>query len=94
MKKIKGDEPMGVITDLYMEISQGNSLCSFIYLKQAKMSCFSFLSFLFFLLQSQRTVVLPRGVHWHQRKGGIVGESGQEGEYNEMRTHISMYLHK
>jgi hypothetical protein len=25
-----------------MEISQGNSLCSYLYLKQAKMSCFSF----------------------------------------------------
>jgi hypothetical protein len=31
-----------------MEISQGNSLCSYIYLKQAKMSYFSLYLFSFF----------------------------------------------
>jgi hypothetical protein len=30
-----------------MEISQGNSLCSYHYLTQAKMSCFSFYLFFF-----------------------------------------------
>jgi hypothetical protein len=42
MKKIRRDKPFGIIIHLYMEISQGISLCSFLYLKQAKMSCFSF----------------------------------------------------
>jgi hypothetical protein len=42
MKKIRGVKPVGVIIHTYMEISQGNSLCSCLYLKQAKMSCFSF----------------------------------------------------
>jgi hypothetical protein len=28
MKKIKGDKPIGVTKHIYMEISQGNSLCS------------------------------------------------------------------
>jgi hypothetical protein len=43
MKKIRGDKPIGVIKHIYNEISQGNSLCSHLYLKQAKMSCFPFI---------------------------------------------------
>jgi hypothetical protein len=42
-KKNRGDESIQVIMHIYMEMSQGNSLCS--YLKQTKMS-------LFFLLQN------------------------------------------
>jgi hypothetical protein len=42
MKKMRGDKP-------YMEILQGNSLCSYLYLKRGKMS-----SFCFFLPQNQR----------------------------------------
>jgi hypothetical protein len=38
----------GVIIHIYIEISQGNSLCSYLYHKQAKMS------FFLFLLQNQR----------------------------------------
>jgi hypothetical protein len=52
MKKIRGDKQVGVMTHKYMEISQGISLCSYLYLKQAKVSDFSF--FLLFL-QNQRT---------------------------------------
>jgi hypothetical protein len=37
-KKNRGNEPNRVITHMYMEVPQGNSLCS--YLKQAKMSFF------------------------------------------------------
>jgi hypothetical protein len=37
---------MYVIVHTYMELSQGNSLCSYLYLRQAKMSSF----FLFFFL--------------------------------------------
>jgi hypothetical protein len=36
----RGDEPIWVIIHIYMEISQGNSLCA--YLLQTKMSFFSF----------------------------------------------------
>jgi hypothetical protein len=50
MKKNKGNEHIGAIIQTHMEISQGNSLYSYLYLKQAKMS-FLF----FFLLQNQRT---------------------------------------
>jgi hypothetical protein len=33
MKKIRGDTPIGVIIHTYMEISQGNYLCSYLSLK-------------------------------------------------------------
>jgi hypothetical protein len=42
MKKIKGDEPVGVRVHKYMEISQGISLYSYLYFKQAKMYFFFF----------------------------------------------------
>jgi hypothetical protein len=41
VKRIRGNEPIGVATHIWLEISQGNSLCSYLYLKQAKTSCFS-----------------------------------------------------
>jgi hypothetical protein len=53
MKKIKGDKPSGVIMHRYMKISQGNSLCSYLYLKQAKMSCFCFIFSLFSSIKSE-----------------------------------------
>jgi hypothetical protein len=51
MKKNRGDNPIVVIIHTYMEISQGNSLCRYLYVKEAKMSCFSFY-LLFFLLKN------------------------------------------
>jgi hypothetical protein len=33
MKKIRGDEPIGVIIHIYMEISQGTPLYNYFYLK-------------------------------------------------------------
>jgi hypothetical protein len=51
-----------------MEISKGNSLCSYLYLKYAKISCFSFhlFSFFFYKFRENRAEqVLPR-------EGGIV----------------------
>jgi hypothetical protein len=73
MKKIRGDKPIGLQIHIYIEISQGNFLCNYLYLKLAKMSCFSFylFSFLFCKIGKQRAEqVLPRG-----RK---VGTSGRE----------------
>jgi hypothetical protein len=64
MKKIRGDKPIGVIIHIYIETSQGNSLCSYLYLKQVKTSHY-FLSFLFFFYkigeQEDRIVLLGRG---------------------------------
>jgi hypothetical protein len=50
MKKIRGDEPAGVIIHTHMEISQGNSLCSYLYLKREKCH------FFFFILQNQKFI--------------------------------------
>jgi hypothetical protein len=52
MKKIRGNKPIGVIIHIYKEIPQGNSLCNYLYLKQAKMSCFSFYLFSFFFYKT------------------------------------------
>jgi hypothetical protein len=48
-KKNRGEEPIGDIIHVYMEMSQGNSLCS--CLKEAQKISF----FFFFLLQNWRT---------------------------------------
>jgi hypothetical protein len=67
MKKIRGDKPIGVIIHIYMELSQGNSLCSYLYLK-LKCPVFCFISSLF----SSTKLGLGRqtspawGEGWHQ----------------------------
>jgi hypothetical protein len=55
VKRTGRDEPVGVVIHICMETTQGNSLCSYLYLKLAKMSCFSFYLLSFFLLQNLRT---------------------------------------
>jgi hypothetical protein len=61
-----------------MEISQANSLCGYLHLKQAKM--FFFLSFLYYRLQNWSTggwnKSFPEGKGWHQWEGGGGGERG------------------
>jgi hypothetical protein len=72
MKKIKGDKPVGVIIYTYMEISQGNSLCSFLYLK---IKCHVF-CFIFSPTKSEQeggTNPTQWG-GWHQWEVGGVGE--------------------
>jgi hypothetical protein len=65
MKKNRGNEPSRVMIHRYMEISQGNSLCSYLYLKQAKMSFFNFLFFFFCLfLYKIREQKGRRGLAW------------------------------
>jgi hypothetical protein len=48
MKKIRRDEPVGIILHIYRKISQGKSLYSYHYLKEAKMLYFSLYPFSFF----------------------------------------------
>jgi hypothetical protein len=57
MEKIREDEPIRVIIHTYMEILQGNSLCSYLYLKQTKVS------FFFFYKNGEKEgrQILPRG---------------------------------
>jgi hypothetical protein len=76
MKKNRGDEPIGVIIHTYMEIAQGNSLCSYLYLRQAKMSCVSFylFSFSFYKIGEQKGRTGPEGDSggsWYQWKGEV-----------------------
>jgi hypothetical protein len=62
MKKNRGDEPIGVIIHIHMEISQGNSLVvTFISNKQ---KCHLFLFFFFILLQNKRTGGWNRSYCW------------------------------
>jgi hypothetical protein len=71
MKKNRGDEPIQVIIHIYMEMSQGNSLCS--YLKQAKMPFFSFL-FSSTKLENRRAEKFLWGRGRYQWEGGSCRE--------------------
>jgi hypothetical protein len=71
MKKNRGDEPIWDIILMYMEISQGNSLCSYFYFK---MSFFSFI-----LLQNRRTGGWNRSC-WCVRGCGTSGRREVEGK--------------
>jgi hypothetical protein len=64
VKRTGRNEPTGVAIHICMEISQGNSMYSYLYLKLAKTSSFSFNLSCFFLLQNQRTG------EWHKSCGG------------------------
>jgi hypothetical protein len=76
MKKIRGDKPIVRIIHMYMKLSQGNSLCRYLYLKQAKISSFS--SNLFFYKIREQEQILPgggvgtskRGEWWGKGIGG------------------------
>jgi hypothetical protein len=80
MKKLR-DKPSGVIVHTNMEISQGNTLCSYLYLK-LKCHAFHFLFSLFSSTKSENKKVeqsLPRegglapvreGRCWGNRVGG------------------------
>jgi hypothetical protein len=59
MKKIRGDKPIEVIIHICMEISLGNSLCSYLYFKQAK-KVFLFIFYLFSSTKSEKKRVLPK----------------------------------
>jgi hypothetical protein len=59
--KIRGDKPVEVVIYIYMEISQGNSLCSYLYVKQAKNVMFFILSLFFCTKSEGRTGSMGRG---------------------------------
>jgi hypothetical protein len=74
MSIIREDKPVGDIIHLYMEIPQGNSLYSYFYLKQTKMSCLSFSLFCKIEQEgatgpAQGEQVAPVGTGRWQRKG-------------------------
>jgi hypothetical protein len=75
MKKIRREKLIGIIIHTtYMEISQGKLP---LYLKQTKMSCFSFylFSFFFYKITEQKGGRSPVwGEGWHQWKGEVIGK--------------------
>jgi hypothetical protein len=75
MKKIRGEKPIGVIYYKHMEISQGNSLCRYLYLKKQKCHFISFLSFLFFLQQNRP--YLGRGRVGTSGRVEVMGKAGR-----------------
>jgi hypothetical protein len=71
---IRGDKPIGSMVHMYMETPQGNSMNNYLYLKQAKMSCFSFS--LFSSAKSENWMVeqvLPRGGGRERWQGKRIG---------------------
>jgi chloramphenicol O-acetyltransferase len=65
-----------VVIHICMEISQRNSLCSYLYLKQAKTSFFkSFIFFSFTKSENRKEEYVLRGC-WHQWEGGGGRERG------------------
>jgi hypothetical protein len=87
VKSFIGDEPIGVVIHICMEISYGNSLCSYLYLNLAKMSSFSFIFYLFFYKireQESRSGAA----------GGRAGTSGREGKGGRRMNMLQiMYTH-
>jgi hypothetical protein len=55
MKRSGGDEPMWVVIQMYMEVTQGISLYSYLYLKLGKTLSFSCYFLCFFSQHSWRT---------------------------------------
>jgi hypothetical protein len=80
VKRIRGDEPIGVVIHVCVETSQGNSLCSYLYLKLVKMSFFLFIFYLFSSTKSENRraeQVLPRRRVGPTGSGEIVQKEGR-----------------
>jgi hypothetical protein len=78
VKKTGRDEPIWVVVHICMETTQGISLYSCLYLKLAKMPCFSFYFLCFSSTKSENRRVehgQPWGGGWHCGEGGG-GEKG------------------
>jgi hypothetical protein len=73
MKKNRGNNPIEVIIHIYMEISQGNSLSSYLYNKQAKML---FFSFVFYKIGEQEGGTRAAQGSWYQWEGKGSRERG------------------
>jgi hypothetical protein len=74
VKKTREDEPIGVVVHICMKTTQGNFRCSYLYLKLAKASCFSF--YLFSSTKSEKKRVEQEVSH---RWEGQVAAKGVRG---------------
>jgi hypothetical protein len=72
VKRSGGNEPIRVVIHICMEAIQGISLCSYLYLKLAKTSCFSYslLCFFFYKIEEQEVGTGSAG-------GGVGGAGGR-----------------
>jgi hypothetical protein len=78
MEKIRGNKPIRVLINTYIDISQGNSLCNYLYLK-LKWHVFCFIFHLFSPIKSENRKaeqVLLKGEGLHQWEAGGVKERG------------------
>jgi hypothetical protein len=64
---------VGAVKHICMEITQGNSLCSYLYLKLARAPCISFylLCFFFYKIEEQED---RTGTAWGDKKIGTSGK--------------------
>jgi hypothetical protein len=85
VKRTRGDEPIGVAIYICLETTQGNSLCSYLYLKLAKVFMFLFLSYVFSSTKLENGRV-PRKVCVC---GGLALEG--EGSGGERSRRMNMY---
>jgi hypothetical protein len=60
-----------------METTQGNSLCIYLYLKLAKLPCFSFYIFYFFFYKIREPESRTVSAWWRKRKEGWHGWEGE-----------------
>jgi hypothetical protein len=78
MKKNRGDEPIGVILHINMEISQGNSCVATFIPNNKKYHFFKF----FYKIREQEGGTGPaQRMVWYQWEGGVGRERGREDEY-------------
>jgi hypothetical protein len=78
-----------------MEIPQGNSWYSHFYLKEAKMSCFSFYIFSSEKLENRKVEqVLPSREGWHQWEGEVIGGEGRRVNKVQKNVYTCMQMQK
>jgi hypothetical protein len=84
MKKNRGDEPIIIIIHIYMDMSQGYFLCSYLYLKKGKISFHSSFFYCFYKTgerKGRNILSGGRGEVGTSGSGEVCGERGWDGEY-------------
>jgi hypothetical protein len=90
------DEPIGIVIHMCMEATQGISLCSYLYLKLAKMPCFSYFHLCVFFNkvgeQEGGTGSAGWGWDWHRWGEGGGGKRGRRMNMIQITyTHVCKY---
>jgi hypothetical protein len=88
MKNNRREEQIGVITHIYMEISQGNSLCSYLYFKQTKVSYFSFSFFLLQIREQKSGIGAAQGGVGIYERGEVARKGGRRVNTMQKCVHV------